>query len=113
MPYDVKYTHTYTFRSSTVPSPPSGVSISQNGVYSVQVSWTPPSEEPAMTGYIIYYHQHDGRHNGSEMTGANATTAAITGLFPGATYSIDMVAISGEVPSIVTTAVTITIGMIS
>ena len=79
----------------------------------MQVSWTPPSEEPAVTGYIIYYHQQDGTHNGSEMTGANATTAAITGLIPRATYSIAMVAISGEVPSIVTTAVTITIGRIS
>ena len=96
------------------PSPPSGVTVSQNGVDSVQVSWTPPSGEPAVTGYIIYYYQQqDGGHNGSEMAGATATTATITGLMAGATYSITMVATSSTLPSTVTAAVTITyIGMI-
>ena len=56
------------------PSLPSGVTVSQNGVDSVQVSWTPPSGEPAVTGYIIYYQQQDGGHNGSEVAGATATT---------------------------------------
>ena len=94
------------------PSPPSGVTVSQNGVGSVQVSWTPPSGEPTVTGYIIYYQQQDGGHNGSEMAGATATNATITGLMTGATYSITMVATSNTLPSIVTAAENITIGKI-
>ena len=65
-----------------------------------------------MTGYIIYYQQQDGGHNGSEMAGATATTATITGLMTGATYSITMVATSSTLPSTVTAAETITIGRI-
>ena len=87
------------------------MTVSQNGVDSVQVSWTPPSVEPPVTGYIIYYQQQDGGHTGSKMAGATATTATIAGLIPGATYSITMVAISSMLQSTVTAAVTITIGM--
>ena len=95
------------------PSPPSGVTVSQNGVDSVQISWTPPSGEPAVTGYIIYYQQQNGGHNGSEeVVGATTTTATITGLMTGATYSITMVSTSSTLPSTVTAAETITIGMI-
>ena len=94
------------------PSPPSGVTVSQNGVDSVQVSWTPPSGEPSVTGYIIYYQHQDGGHTDSEMTGATATNATITGLMTGATYSITMVATSSTLPSTVTAAETVTIGMI-
>ena len=91
------------------PSPPSGVMVSQNGLDSVQVSWTPPSGEPTVTGYIIYYQQQDGGQNGTEMAGATATTATITGLMTGAVYSITMVATSSTLPS---NAEHITIGMI-
>ena len=88
------------------------MTVSQNGVDSVQVSWTPPSEEPTVTGYIIYYQQQDGGHTTSKMAGATATTATITGLMTGATYSITMVATSSTLPSNMTAAETITIGMI-
>ena len=86
------------------------MTVSQNGVGSVQVSWTPPSGEPAVTGYIIYYQQQDGGHTGSEMAGANATTATITGLIPVANYSITMMATSSMLPSTVTAAEIIIIG---
>ena len=89
------------------PSPPSGVTVSQNGMGSVQVSWTAPSGEPTVTGYIIYYQQQDGGHT---VSGATATTATITGLMTGATYSITMVATSSTLSSTVTAAKTITIG---
>ena len=92
------------------PSSPSGVIVSQNGVDSVQVSWTPPSGEPPVTGYIIYYHQQDGRHTGSVMARATATTATIAGLIPGATYSITMMATSSMLPSTVTAAKIFIIG---
>ena len=84
--------------------------MSLNGVDSVQVSWTPQSGE-AVTGYIIYYQQQDGGHNGSQMAGATTTNATITGLMTGATYSITMVAASSTLPSTMTAAETITIGM--
>ena len=88
------------------------MTVSPNGVDSVQVSWTPPSGEPAVTGYIIYYQQQDGGHTDSVSAGITTTTATITGLMTGATYSITMVATSSTLPSTVTAAVTVTIGMI-
>ena len=94
------------------PSPPSGVAVSQNGAGSIQVSWTPPSGQPNVTGYIIYYQQQDGGHTGSKMAGATATTTTITGLITGATYFISMVATSSTLPSTATTSENITIGMI-
>ena len=93
------------------PFPPSGVTVSQNELDSVQVSWTPPAGGPAVTGYIIYYQQQDGGHSDSEIAATTATTAIITGLIAGATYSITMVATSRTLPSTVTAAETITTGM--
>ena len=96
--------------SPPAPSPPSAVSVSQNGLDSVLVSWTPPSGEPDVTGYIIYY-QQDGGQRLSENAGATATTVTITGLIAGATYSIIMVATSSTLPSTETAVQTVTIGM--
>ena len=87
------------------------MTVFQNGLDSVQVSWTPPSGEPAVTGYIIYYQQQDGGHTNSKKLKAKkaATTATITGLIQGATYSITMVATSSTLPSDKTRPETITI----
>ena len=52
-----------------------------------------------MTGYIIYY-QQDGEQRLSQSTGPTTTTAIITGLIIGATYSFTMVATSHTLPSI-------------
>ena len=89
------------------PSPPSHLDVSQNGPDSVLVSWRAPSEEPAVTGYVIYYQQQDGDQN---LTESAATTANITGLTVGATYSFTMVATSSTLPSTETAALNITIG---
>ena len=62
-----------------------------------------------MTGYIIYY-QQDGGQRLSENAGATDTSATITGLIAGATYSITMVTTSSTLPSTETTARTVTIG---
>ena len=94
----------------SAPSPPSAVSVSQNGLDSVLISWSAPSGEPDVTGYIIYY-QRDGGQRLSENAGTTATSATITGLIAGATYSITMVAASSTLPSTETTAQTVTIGM--
>ena len=92
---------------SPAPSPPSAVSVSQNGLDSVLVSWTPPSGEPNVTGYIIYYWNYvcdyyyfEWRY--SENVEATATTATITGLIAGATYYITMMTTSSTLPSSLT-----------
>ena len=63
-----------------------------------------------MTGYIIYYQQEEGGQRLSESAGAAATTASITGLIAGATYSINIVATSSTLPSTETAALIVTIG---
>ena len=93
---------------STAPSPPSGESVSQNGLNSLLVSWT--SGEPAVTGYIISYQPQDGGHSGSVNIDENVTSTIITGLMTGATYSITIVATSNTLPSTEITAPDITIG---
>ena len=85
------------------------MSVSHNGLDSILVSWTPPSGEPDVTGYIIYY-QQDGGLRLSENAGANVTIATIPGLISEATYSITMVATSSMLPSNETAAQTVTIG---
>ena len=86
--------------------------MSQNGLASALVSWTAPSGGPAVTGYIIYYQQEEGGQRLSENAEAAATTASITGLIAGTTYSITMVATSSTLPSTETAALTVTIGTV-
>ena len=91
------------------PSPPSAVSVSQNGLGSVQVSWKPPSGGPPVTGYIIYYKQDRGKRF-SVNIGATATIATITGLNELTSYSITMVATSSTLHSTETAAEMVTVG---
>ena len=51
-----------------------------------------------MTGYTIYYQQHGGQTL-SVSAGAAASSATITGLITGSTYSISIVASSKTWPS--------------
>ena len=84
------------------------MSVSQNGLDSVLVSWIPPSGEPDVTGYIIYY-QRDGGQRLSVSAGAT-DTATITQLNAERTYFITMVTTSSTLPSTETAAQTVTIG---
>ena len=86
------------------PPRPSNVRVSQNGLNSILVTWT-PSERP--NGYTIYYQQIDGRQNGSVT--ATDTSVVITGLIPGANFSISVVTNSSTLPSIVTHGPNVTI----
>ena len=98
---------------SPVPSPPSGVMVSQNGLNSLLVTWI-PSAGPAVTGYTIFYQQQDGGESGSAETweidtnegesgsvevGETDTSVTITGLMRGATYALSIVANSNTLPS--------------
>ena len=91
------------------PSPLANVSVYQNGLITVLVTWA-PSEGPTITGYTITYQRLDGGENKSVMAVDTETNRIITGLIPGATYSISIVASSNTLPSTATTA-TITIGI--
>ena len=70
--------------------------VSQNGVNSLLVTWT-PSEGPDVTGYTVHYQQIDGAQNGSVI--ATDTSVIITGLIVGATFSISVSANSNTLPS--------------
>ena len=79
------------------------MSVSQNGLDSILVSWT-VSGESIVTGYIISYQQQDGVHTGSVTVDDIAVTSTIiTGLMIRATYSISIVATSNKLPSTETT----------
>ena len=110
--YEILSFSSYLFLPPPAPSPPSGLSVSQNGLDSALVSWTAPSGEPAVTGYIIYYQQEEGGQRFSESAEAAATNASITGLIAGVTYSITMVATSSTLPSTETAVLTVTIGTV-
>ena len=88
----------YIFPMSA-PPPLSGVRVSQTKLGSVQVSWSPG--DGLVTGYIISYQQRDGPQNGSVEAEATATSATISGLIGGSTYSIGLVATSNTLPSVV------------
>ena len=101
----------YNLNISPAPSPPSDVSVSQNGLDSILVSWT-PSEEFIVTGYIIFYQQQDVAVNSDSVTidDSAVNSTIITGLMIGAIYSISIVATSNTLPSTVTIVPDIIIG---
>ena len=109
----VKYSISMYIISSNAPpapSPPSHLSVSQNGPNSALVCWTAPLGEPAVTGYIIYYQQQNGGERLSVNTNNTTTNITITELNERATYSITMVATSSTIPSTETAALTVTVG---
>ena len=108
--FSVVVMSTLLFHLPPAPYPPTDVTVSQNGLGSLLVSWTPPSGGATVTGYYIYY-LHDGTLH-SVTADASATNATITGLISRVTYSINVVANSTTLPSNVTTAPDITIGIL-
>ena len=85
------------------------MSVSENGLNSLLVTWT-PSQGHDVTGYTIYYQQQDGGPSGSVEAGQHDTSITIPGLIVGATYSISIVAKSSTLHSTVTTGPSVTIG---
>ena len=80
--------------------PPSDVRVSQNGLNSLLVTWT-PSEGLNVTGYTVIYQEIDGGLSGSVTTAETDTSVVITGLIAGATFSISVSADSSTISSIV------------
>ena len=92
----------------TGPSPPSNLSVSQNGRNSVLVSWRPSD---GAEYYIIYY-QQEGRRQMSIQAGANDTSISIT-LVPnilGRPFSYSIIA-NTALPSTEVGPVNLTLGL--
>lgn len=83
------YTSTIAlFLFRTGPSPPSNLSVSQNGPNSVLVSWVPSD---GAESYTIYY-QSDGERRLSRQAETDDTSFTLFPLSGGKTYSISIVA---------------------
>ena len=78
------------------------MSVSQNGIGSLLVSWT--REDLNATGYVVYYWQHDPSQQRFLLVNrADATSATVTKqIIQEATYSISVASTSGTLPSTVT-----------
>ena len=87
----------YTFLSAGA-SPPSNVTAVQDGPTSIIVSWTPPSSLGDTTGYRIHYTSVSDSGNETVSDGSTETHT-LTGLMNGETYTISVVATSGNLPS--------------
>ena len=72
--------------------------VSQNGLNSLLVTWT-PSAGLAVTGYTIFYQEQDGGQSGSLEAEKTDSSVIITELMTGATYSIAVMANSNTLPS--------------
>ena len=79
------------------------MSVSQNGLSSILVSWIP--EDINATGYVIYHWQHNPPQQRFLLVdGGDPTSATIFGLTTGTTYSISVASTSGTLPSTTTAA---------
>ena len=76
-----------------VASAPTSVMAVQEGLTSIQVSWSPPTPLGYTTGYRIYY--SGGGSSGSEdVSGGSTDNYLLTGLQNGDSYNISIVATS-------------------
>jgi titin len=100
------------YPSITAPSPPTGASAVANTSGTVTLNWTdPPSDNGSpISGYAISASPTCSGCTFSTLTGANVTSATITGLTPGGTYNFSVTATNGSGtsnPSTASNAVTI------
>ena len=85
------------------------MTVSQNGLNSLLVTWT-PSPGPNVTGYTISYQEIGGGDGGSETVAETTTNVTISGLLTEAIYSIYISTNSSTLPSNVSTVSNVTIG---
>ena len=77
---------------SPVATDPTIVSVSQVSATTVRVEWSQPSGGASVTGYTVHY--SDGSTDRSMSVAASSTSADITDLVNGHTYSISVEATS-------------------
>ena len=78
-------------------SAPTSLSVIQEGLSSVRVSWNPPTPLGNTTGYRIYY--RGGSSGSVDVSGGSTDNHLVTGLQSGAGYTITLVATSQHLPS--------------
>ena len=77
---------------------------------SVMISWTPPTDTTDVIGYRVFY--DDGtREQFMDITGSGMSTATVSGLTTGSTYTITIVATSDSLPSEVVGPEMVKLGM--
>ncbi len=86
---------------------PTAVQVSATAV---RVSWTAPTSGPTPSGYRIYYQVEGDQTFTTVDTGQEDTEYLLTGLRPGTSYNIRMVALSRYLPSEFQTLEPITVG---
>ena len=86
---------------------PTNLNAVQVNVTSITVSWTSPA---TVTGYQVYWSGGGGSDSGNKSVEAKDTAVTITGLTPGLTYNITLVALSDHLPSPIVGAVMVTLG---
>ena len=80
-----------------VASVPTNLMAVQEGLTSIQVSWSPPTTLADTTGYRIYY---SGGSSGSvDVSDGSTDNYLLTGLQNGESYTISIVATSQHLPS--------------
>ena len=84
--------------------------VTQNGLESLRVTWTPSQGPINVTGYTIFYQQIDGELRGALTARSTDTNINITKLIAGANFSIGVLANSSTLPSDAADGPDITIG---
>ena len=77
----------------------------------IEVVWNASASGATVTGYVIYYEPTGGSEQ-NVTVGAAATEYTLTGLMIGRTYDISIVALSAQLPSILTEPVSVTLGQL-
>ena len=85
------------YQSSAAGPPINVTAVQRSDLSAIVISWTAPVSRANVTGYRIYY-QAEG-DQGSVDVAAGATEYSITGIGPGMTYNISLVALSVHLPS--------------
>ena len=102
----------HTLFSPTAADSPTNLNAVQIGSSSFRVFWSPPA---TVTGYHVYWSGDGGADSGnmSLRAGTWGTAVTITGLIPGLTYNITLVALSDHLPSPAVGVVMVTLGELS
>ena len=85
------------FPSPPVASAPTGLTVVQEGITRIRISWTPPTPLGDTTGYRIYY--SGGSSGREDISGGSTHNHLLTGLENEAKFIISIVGTSDNLPS--------------
>ena len=85
----------------TAAGQPGNIGAMTAGPTSIRVTWTAPTSRATVTGYRIYW--SGGSDQGSMDASAGDTVVTITGRTRGVAYTITIVALSNQLPSMTVT----------